>query len=103
MTIGNRKFRRAHKGNGGKGVAAPVHTADDLQMLLDAANAGGVTTAVAIRCPHSRGTPGLVMNLPTYLAHRFEGCPIAKVSTDLDDLLEEESRIIQPGDAEFKL
>lgn len=92
----NRQIRRASKGNGGRGALAPVHTAEDLQTLLDAANAQveGFTQAVAVRCYHSRGTPGLVMNLETYIAHR-KVCQIEAVSTSIAEIAPPEQRIIQ--------
>lgn len=66
-------------------------------MLLDAANSKGVVfdqhdeplqlyvMAVAIRCPHSKGTPGLVMSIESYLQHR-RICAIEHVATRISDL-----------------
>jgi hypothetical protein len=91
--IAKRKKNRNGKGR----TQVAVADAEDLQLLLDTANAldpadpkatviggEGFTQAVAFRCVHSGGTPGLVTNFEQYITHRLT-CRIATVGTKISD------------------
>jgi hypothetical protein len=105
--IAKRKKNRNGRGRTQVAVAMP----DDLDLLLSTANALdpvdpqateigslGFISAVVIRCVHSGGTPGLVMNFEQYINHR-RVCRISLVATSLKDLPDAvPPRIILPTD-----